>query len=718
LSAAETLSVAPDLPMVHFALDYARRGWSVFPCHPANKRPYINGGHNSATTDPEKIRQWWTKWPRAMIGGPMGSRTGVWAIDCDPPKKEGDADGRVAWAGLVKKNGTLPATHTEDTPRGGQHILFAWDPKRPVTNSPGALKGQSIDVRGEGGYIIMAPSVSADGRCYGVVEPLDFFHFATAPDWLYELVLPPQGPATPATVFSLPTAQNKPSLFPPNEFFRKVNSLAFDRLESWVPAIFPHARLEKGTGAWRISSRDLGRDLQEDLSISPLGAKDWGVWDIGDPKAGRRSAIDIVIEHGGKRDAAEAALWLCDRCGVDPASLGWRQQEEKAGDRQEKKTSAKRCKKLKATPYVWRDPADIPRREFLYGKHFIRKFISAKFGNGGVGKSSLALTEAIAMATGRPLLGIKPNERCRVWYWNGEDPRDETDRRIAAICLRFGLKQSDLEGWLFVDSGREQKIIIAVQNPKTGAVIAEPVANEMVETILANSIDVVIIDPFVSCHRVIENDNPAMDLVAKKWSEIADQTNSAIELLHHVKKTGGQDASVEDGRGASALLAAVRSAEVLNKMTEIEEEKAGVANRKLFFKVENGKANLAPPPEGKTWYQIVSVPLGNGNDGGDSVGVATSWKWPDPLDGVTGRDFELAAGAIRAGRWRESSQAKAWVGKPIAQALNLNLENKADRAKVAGLIKIWIQAGSLVVVEDLDEMRREPKKFVRVANED
>jgi hypothetical protein len=63
-------------------------------------------------------------------------------------------------------------------------------------------------------------------------------------------------------------------------------------------------------------------------------------------------------------------------------------------------------KELKATQYVWREPARIPRREFVYGQHLIRKFASAKFAAGGVGKSILALTEALAMATGRPLLGI------------------------------------------------------------------------------------------------------------------------------------------------------------------------------------------------------------------------------------------------------------------------------------------------------------------------
>jgi putative DNA primase/helicase len=83
-------------------------------------------------------------------------------------------------------------------------------------------------------------------------------------------------------------------------------------------------------GAYRISSRNLGRDLDEDLSIDPRGAKDWGVWDIGDAKLGKRSAIDIVLEYGRKRDATEAALWLCEQCGVDPETLGWRDGQARA----------------------------------------------------------------------------------------------------------------------------------------------------------------------------------------------------------------------------------------------------------------------------------------------------------------------------------------------------------------------------------------------------
>ena len=59
----------------------------------------------------------------------------------------------------------------------------------PASNQQPWRAGQNIDVRGEGGYVIMAPSVCADEGSNNVVGPSDFFHFAVAPDWLYELVL-------------------------------------------------------------------------------------------------------------------------------------------------------------------------------------------------------------------------------------------------------------------------------------------------------------------------------------------------------------------------------------------------------------------------------------------------------------------------------------------------------------------------------------------------
>jgi hypothetical protein len=115
-------------------------------------------------------------------------------------------------------------------------------------------------------------------------------------------------------------------------FWRKVNDIAFQNLGAWVPQIFGSAaEYQPNTGAWRISSKALGRELDEDLSISPLGGKDWGVWDIGDARQGKRTAVDIVMEHGNAPDAKAAAFWLCERMGIDPQTLGWEDDYDSSG---------------------------------------------------------------------------------------------------------------------------------------------------------------------------------------------------------------------------------------------------------------------------------------------------------------------------------------------------------------------------------------------------
>lgn len=359
-------------------------------------------------------------------------------------------------------------------------------------------------------------------------------------------------------------------------------------------------------------------------------------------------------------------------------------------------------------PFVWRDPASLPRREWLYGRHYIRKFISATFAPGGVGKSSLVGVEGMAMASCKPLLGTCPHQRLKVAYWNGEDPMEETERRIGAACLKYELGASDLEDWLFVGSGREMPLLIAEQTP-TGTTILAPNVERVLDTAREFGLDVIIIDPFVSCHAVTENDNNAIGRVAAEWARIAGKANVSVELVHHVRKAHGPEITVEDGRGAGALLAAVRSARVLNQMSKEEAERAGVERHRSYFRVDNGKANLAPPPEGSDWFQMIGVDLENGDTFNDSdhVGVVTRWSWPDPFDGVKAADLLAVQNKIAGGLWRENSQAKEWVGIAIADVLGLALDDRAAKAKVKGLLSRWLKEGLLVKVMATDEKSRE-----------
>lgn len=388
---------------------------------------------------------------------------------------------------------------------------------------------------------------------------------------------------------------------------------------------------------------------------------------------------------------------------------------------------------IAATPYSFPEPRSIPARQWLYDDHYIRKFVSATVAPSGVGKSSLKIVEALAMASGKPLLGAAPKGLCRVWLWNGEDPMDELERRIAAAMQHYGLTREDVGDRLFVDSGRTMEIVLASET-RDGCKIAEPVAAALLETVEANRLDVLTLDPFISTHRVTENDNGAIDMVTKRWARIADLGNCAVELVHHVRKLNGGEITVEDGRGAVSLLATARSARALARMSKADATKLGLSDaRQRLFHFADGKNNLAPPAvaDGGTWFELIGVALGNGGgvagegggvDGaaallrGDSVGVVRRFVVDPHAQAVASDDQEATLALIRAGDWRRDPRAgDAWVGAPIAQGLGLDLFNEEEKGQVKSIIAEWIKRGILQEVTRNDAQRR-PRTFVIVAD--
>lgn len=100
-----------------------------------------------------------------------------------------------------------------------------------------------------------------------------------------------------------------------NNDFKRVNEVAMASLHAWVPSLFPSAT-SKGEG-YRVTSKALNRNLQEDLSISPEGIVDFGVADMGDPQQGKRTPIDLVMEWLPAAKPRDALHWLAQRIGVE-----------------------------------------------------------------------------------------------------------------------------------------------------------------------------------------------------------------------------------------------------------------------------------------------------------------------------------------------------------------------------------------------------------------
>lgn len=427
-------------------------------------------------------------------------------------------------------------------------------------------------------------------------------------------------------------------------------------------------------------------------------------------QTGRLAKIGLYsVDTGVGQEEAEAARAAREARFPPAEAVPATMTEYRAMQAESPSTEAANDPAFMATPYVWIDPSKIPPRDVLYGKHYYRKFLSATVSPGGLGKSSNAVVEALAMVTNRDLLNEQPQKELSVWYWNGEDPMEELQRRVAAACIHYKIGADDMAGRLYVDSGRDKEIVIAKET-RGEMVIAFPLVEALTAEIKARGIDVLIIDPFVASHAVNENDNSKIEGVVRQWMRVAEEGECSIELVHHVRKGNGQnETTVEDGRGAGALLAKVRSARVLNGMSKTEAQDIGIDERERFgfFKVETGKANLAPRGDGAVWRRMIGVPLGNRvNALEDEVGVPTAWQKPDALAALKDHHRVAAVRIVQSGEWREDVRAGNWVGHAVAQAMELDIEDPKDKNTVKRVVHMWCKTGVFKVIQQQDAQRK------------
>lgn len=661
------------------ALTYAARSLPVFPCR-ADKSPLVgprkdaqgdviprSGGFRRATTDRKQIEEWWAEHPNALVGIPTGSVSGIDVLDID-----------------VKHDGfkSVPEWETLSpvwarTPSGGVHVFFK---SEGDLRSTSGVIGPGVDTRGEGGYVVVPPSRSERG----------VYRFeAGSFDQINEL------PTFPARLKELLELRER----------RRPGGEAKANLEEIAAAVAA------------IPNDQLGWDDWNRIGMAIWRASDGRAFDV----------FDHWSMKSGKYDPSETRQRWEHYSWSPPTEVGastlffeaqranptWRRKYEHASSR-----SAAEAR-ISATPFVWVPPNEIPRRRWIYPPHYVRKFLSLTTAPPGLGKSNLSITEALALTSGKPLLDIRPEQPVRVWYWNGEDPHDELQRRFAAAAKHYGLSPADFVDRLFVDSGRDMPIVIAGEE-RGNVRVDDAVVNDLIATIKEHQIDAVIIDPFVTTHRVNENDNSAMELVAKTWSKIADATDSAVMLVHHNRKSNGNVQSVEDARGAVALLAAARTARVLSTMTDAERERAGLEerDRRFHFRADVGKANLTRPAADAEWYRLMSVDLENPGPGeewdqGDEVGVVTRWSFPaETRREVTPDHIRRIQEIIANGEWREDQRATAWVGLAIAGVMGLDPDHGPDRRGINAVQRQLTRDGYIVVEVRRDPTGRHARKFV------
>jgi hypothetical protein len=536
----ETVTVITPMPesgmsMVEYAVWYANHGLSVFPCDPTDKSPLVSTGFKAATTDEDQIRAWWRRWPNAMIGVPMGAKSGVWAVDPDA-SKDGSPNGVANWAKVVAKHGGIPDTHTHNTPNGGHHLLFKWHDDQHVTNREGGLSGLGINVRGEGGYIIAWPSRLAEGRTYEIASPLDFFNFAEAPTWLYDKILPM--PPAVSQVQSIPSISQQ--------------AVATVRPPGGTHVAYAEAAL-RGEYDAVVSASPGGRNNQLNTSTFKLatlvGA---GVLDEHAVETTMMQAAvtcGLVADNG--RDKCLATIRSGLSAGIrSPRNLPVRETAEVYEAPQTNADNVVRLDSVRnPMPAA---PMGIPLTYFddvekSVNKNWLMKGVVAKretsmwIAPPGKLKSALLTDLAIHLASGMDWRGYRSKETCGVVYFALERA-DLVRRRLVAHR-----KRDDLVGLpIAVASG-----IINLMDPKCVDIIIATV--RQAEMKFGCSVGFIVFDTYakgIAAGGGDENQAKDQGAAITNLRRVQEQTGVHIAIISHTGKDetrGARGSNAQDG---------------------------------------------------------------------------------------------------------------------------------------------------------------------------
>lgn len=178
-------------PLAEAARDYVERGLAIIPLGVGKKEPVTKSGLNDWTDNPGQIDVWWGQGehagkhgnPRYNIGMACGQVSGgIIAIDLDCHSDE--ANGLDYLRDWEVEHGKLPETWTQITGSGGKQLFYRAG--QDIRNSANGEIG--VDVRGNGGYVVLPPSLHPCGDCYEWSISPDDMDVADADDKVYDFI--------------------------------------------------------------------------------------------------------------------------------------------------------------------------------------------------------------------------------------------------------------------------------------------------------------------------------------------------------------------------------------------------------------------------------------------------------------------------------------------------------------------------------------------------
>lgn len=580
-------TVYPETPAggAHQMLDM---GFHILPLRPNQKIPAVKGWQEwSKTADTGTLMTC----PADANYGVHPGLSGHFVVDLDNKKGK---NASTVWAALQEKHGAVDPTFTVQTPTGGLHLYF----QGVARNTNGEL-GLGIDTRAADGYVV-APGSIIDDKRYVIIDETSP---ALSPKWLLELLEP-----------KINQVLDRPAIDQPDkeEHIRAV----IEYLESAPVCVDGDP---DSPGLYRIfcqvRDRGITLDTARELVLKNYNDRCDPPWDMENDDDAEHFEQKLYNAYNYAQNTLGAKT-------IEAADKSAIEEFKSAALPDTLDKDAKGLPLLRVADIL---DTESPKRDWIIDGYLLGSFLSLTGAPGGTGKSNFEILKALAVVTGKPLLGnkVKIIKSGPVVLYNCEDPLDEMIRRVQAFCCILNLSRSDVKD-LYLVSGRDHSLRVASVDQKGEVVFNHKAVATLGTTVKSVGAIVMSIDPLVRTHWLNENDNMAMDKVTQAFQRVSSETGCALSIVHHTNKaalnSGSRDSSSQVVfRGAGSLVASARIGHVLTTMNDDEARKLRIPieKRKFYFKVENAKANLSAPAEYADWYESVGQEISNG----ETIGV-------------------------------------------------------------------------------------------------
>lgn len=492
------------------ALDYAASDWPVFPLLPNTKRPATEHGLKDASTDPDTIRAWWTRWPGANIG--IALPPDLLGVDIDVK----DVDGHATMAELAAPHGGIPETLTVETTTGGWHLYFKKPPEVRVKNRAGIRPG--IDVRAQGGYLVAPPS-SIDGKVY---QWIGQSRMVECPQWLLDVLTEEKTAPTSAPQPLQSTARDP------------YTQRALERATSAVLAAPEGGRNDVLNGAAYGLSR-----------LSAAGRLDWHQVAV----TMERAALAAGLEPDEVRKTLESARTAGQ---TSPNYEGLQDSPRHSAGFEPLAFDHDEPTGPKLAPVSVFDvvSAPSPAPRFVWNGYLPRGVVALLGAHGGTGKSTIALMLAVAVATGRPLFGVD-TEPGRVLFLSLEDSGAIVRHRLAHICRQWDIEPEELANLQVFDGTDHPELFATAGGRDAGATTGSYA--ELCN--LAKGADLVIVDNASDAYGGDEIQRRQVRAFIRSLGWIARDNDASVLLLAHVDKGTSRARKAEGGEGYSGSTA-------------------------------------------------------------------------------------------------------------------------------------------------------------------